>query len=423
MVTKSEIIGEECHIHFDFVGQHEDCPDCGQQYRIHQWREVALLGPPVGLHKKSIWHVRRCVYECRCCGCFRTQSIPFRLGSTSCTTYLAKAVCEDLEVQNESVKNVARRYGIKWDMVKSIHKTFLRMLAQRIPEPEGPRIAAVDEFSIEKHHRYATFVIDAENKYPLYLHRGNSADDFRPFFEMYDETFYARIEAFAMDQNASYSSVVRECLPGCAVVCDYFHMIKNYNDDVIERIRTRMVRMAKIRRDPLLARMFKGSKRLLMKRLEPDDWEARLALQDLMSENADLDMAIHMRELLQKLYDGCRDEELMRGRWERWCAMARESGIPELMRYAESKRRRTPEIISHARFAISSGVIEGCMNKIKVLKRVACGFRDWEYFFLRIWHMFLPEALKRLHTARIWVELDPALTGKGENRTWTYRCC
>jgi len=43
---------------------------------------------------------------------------------------------------------------------------------------------------------------------------------------------------------------------------------------------------------------------------------------------------------------------------------------------------------------VTSGIIEGCMNTIKVLKRTAWGFRDFEYFFLRIKYTFLPYALK-----------------------------
>lgn len=419
-VTKSEIIGEDLHIHFGPVSATGECPDCGQTYRIHQWREIELLGPPVALHKKSFWHVRYCNQECQCCGYFRTQDIPFRFGRTKCTTYLAKMVCDDMNANSETVVEVARRYGLKWDMVKNIHKTFLRMLAGAVPTPEGPRIAAVDEFSIEKRHRYATLVVNAENKYPLFIHRGNSAEDFKPFFERYDETFYSRIEAFAMDQNASYSSVVRECLPQCAVVCDYFHMVKNYNDDVIDRIRARMARDANISGNPQRLRRLKGSKRLLLKRIRDDDWDARLALQDIMDENMDLDVALHMRERLQDMYDGCRDESMMERLWRRWCEMARESGIPELMRYAEKKARRTAEIISHARFAISSGIIEGCIHKIKVLKRVAYGFRDWEYFFLRIWESLLPKGLVAECARTVWESFGLEETGKGgfENGHW-----
>jgi len=413
-VIKSEVIGKDCHIYFECIGKHEKCPECGQPLKIHQWRNIILLGPPMGLHKKSFWHVKYCVYECPDCRLFKTQDIPFRFSNTGSTTYLVKRICVDLDIQNETVKNVARRYDLKWDRVKNIHKAFLQVLKESIPLPQPPRIAAVDEFSIEKHHKYATFVINAENKYPLYLHRGNSAEDFKPFFKMYSKSFYSKIKAFAMDQNASYSSVVKEHIPKCTIVCDFFHIIKNYNDDVIDKIRARMIRNAYLCGDKELANHLKGSKRLLMKRIKKDDWEASLALKNIMEENKDLDTAIHMREQLQRLYDYCRDEKLMERKWEQWCNMAKASCIPELMKFAENKKKRSKEIINHAKYAISSGVIEGCIAKIKVLKRVAFGFRDWDYFFLRIWYAFLPSEIKSKYTNLIWETLGLQETNQGD---------
>ena len=51
---------------------------------------------------------------------------------------------------------------------------------------------------------------------------------------------------------------------------------------------------------------------------------------------------------------------------------------------------------------ISSGVIEGCMNKIKVIKRTAFGFRDFDYFFDRIWYAFLPRHKKMEARRKVW---------------------
>jgi len=36
------------------------------------------------------------------------------------------------------------------------------------------------------------------------------------------------------------------------------------------------------------------------------------------------------------------------------------------------------------RYALDTGFLEGINNKIKVLKRMAYGYRDHEYFFLKI---------------------------------------
>ncbi len=52
-----------------------------------------------------------------------------------------------------------------------------------------------------------------------------------------------------------------------------------------------------------------------------------------------------MRERLQDLYDSCRDAAAMAKRWGLWCRMAKESGVPELVRFAEKKRPRQQEIV------------------------------------------------------------------------------
>jgi transposase len=43
-----------------------------------------------------------------------------------------------------------------------------------------------------------------------------------------------------------------------------------------------------------------------------------------------------------------------------------------------------PGILAHCRWALNTSVLEGINNKIKVIKRMAYGYRDDAYFFLKI---------------------------------------
>tara|TARA_B110000093_G_scaffold104714_1_gene112573 strand:- start:61 stop:246 length:186 start_codon:yes stop_codon:yes gene_type:complete len=45
-------------------------------------------------------------------------------------------------------------------------------------------------------------------------------------------------------------------------------------------------------------------------------------------------------------------------------------------------------ILASAKYPLNTSVLEGMNNKIKVIKRTAYGFRDTEYFFLKIKHAF-----------------------------------
>ena len=53
--------------------------------------------------------------------------------------------------------------------------------------------------------------------------------------------------------------------------------------------------------------------------------------------------------------------------------------------YFRSLRRRLAhDGLAHARWPLHTSLLEGINNKIKVIKRMAYGFRDDEYFFLKI---------------------------------------
>ena len=67
-----------------------------------------------------------------------------------------------------------------------------------------------------------------------------------------------------------------------------------------------------------------------------------------------------------------------------WYQRATESRIPPLVRFAKNLAKRLPGILAHCRYPLNTSILEGFNNKIKVIKRMAYGFRDHEYFFLKI---------------------------------------
>ena len=70
--------------------------------------------------------------------------------------------------------------------------------------------------------------------------------------------------------------------------------------------------------------------------------------------------------------------------WKNWYAQARRSRIEPLKRFAANLKPYLPGILAHCRFPLGTNLIEGINNKIKVIKRMAYGFRDDAYFFLKI---------------------------------------
>lgn len=52
--------------------------------------------------------------------------------------------------------------------------------------------------------------------------------------------------------------------------------------------------------------------------------------------------------------------------------------------FARKLRSYFPGILAHCRYPVHTSLLEGINNKIKLIKRMAYGFRDDEYFFLKI---------------------------------------
>ena len=94
-----------------------------------------------------------------------------------------------------------------------------------------------------------------------------------------------------------------------------------------------------------------------------------------------------MKELLNQLWHHT-DRIATRAWCYQWYRLAIDSGIQPLIRFAKSLSVHIEGLLSHTRYRLTTGVLEGMNNKIKVIKRVTYGFRDDQYFFLRIRHVF-----------------------------------
>ena len=67
-----------------------------------------------------------------------------------------------------------------------------------------------------------------------------------------------------------------------------------------------------------------------------------------------------------------------------WIVKAEQSGIQMLKRFAKTIRKHFRSILNHYDYPISTNIIEGLNNKVKTLHKQSYGFRDIEFFKLKI---------------------------------------
>ncbi|MEA4866403.1 MAG: ISL3 family transposase [Sphaerochaeta sp.] len=402
-LDKQRISGTDIHLHFTST-EALICPECDSVAGNHAYRpgKKPLSTAPIPPYKRTSWHVAKLTGECPCCELKFTKIVPFQFKNRHLTIDIARKICEMMDALNANICITARILNLQEDMVRRVHKEYLLEVEANIPEPKDVKSIAVDEFSILKGHQYASLVLDISNKQPVFICQGRTTEEFKPFFSLYSKDFYKNLQCVSMDQNHTYATFFKQEFAHVDIVSDRYHMTANYFKDVMDKVRLRTARKLRAEGNEEGYRMFKHANYLLFTPKLKDssqaktlvEFDGQLQLGRLMEMNEEISKVSLLYHQLRALYE-IRDEMVMLAEWEKWLCMCELSGIEELVSFALKKRKYTEQIIMHAKYPVSSGIIEGCMNTIKVIKRAAWGFRDFGYFFLRIKYAFLPYKLKQ----------------------------
>jgi transposase len=370
---------EEVHLELLPARDHpRTCGGCGRACRsIHDTAERWVDDLPI-FDARTRLLVHRVRVACPGCGP-KLEKLGWLEPYARVTVRLAEGVARVCRFA--SVRHAADYFGLNWKTAKAIDKAYLGRTLGPV-DLDGVTRLAMDEFAIQKGHRYATVVIDPTCKRVLWVGRGRGREDVRPFFQLLGPERCGRIAAVAMDMNAAYDLEVREHCENAEVVYDLFHVVAKYGREVIDRVRVDEAN--RVKDDRPARKVIKGSRWLLLRNADniaKDEDRVRLA--ELLRANRRLAAVYVLKDDLKELW-AYRHTGYASRFWEQWYARAIRSRIEPLKAFARRLKGYLPGILSHCRFPLHTSVLEGINNKIKVIKRIAYGFRDDAYFFLKI---------------------------------------
>lgn len=230
-----------------------------------------------------------------------------------------------------------------------------------------------------------TVVLDLESGAIVYVGQGKGAAALDPFWKRLRAS-HARIEAVATDMSAAYIRAVTDHLPDAQLVFDRFHIMKLFNDK-LSVLRRELYREAAAGH---AKNVLKGTRWLLLRNQEnlddeKNEWDR---LQEALELNHSLATAYYLKEELRLLWEQESAWSAV-GFLDAWCARARASGIRMLCTFADTLENHRKGILAWYSFPISTGPLEGTNNKIKTLTKMAYGFRDEEYFRLKLYALHL----------------------------------
>jgi transposase len=354
------------------------CPVCGSRRvasrgcQERTFRAVPIGGKPV-LVVLPIPRV-----ECPTCQVVRQAPLDFADPRRSYTRAFERYALELSRMM--TIQDVARHLQVSWDTIKDIQK---RDLEWRYRKPRLSKLKqiAIDEIAVGHGHRYLTVVLNLQTGAVVFVGDGKGADALEPFWKRLRAS-RAKVEAVATDMSPAYIQAVRDNLGDAVHVFDHFHVIKLFNEKLSD-FRRELYREATEKMDK---EVLKGTRWLLLKNpenLDPKKKE-RERLEEALRMNQPLATVYYMKEDLRQIWTQP-DKATAARVLEDWIRRAEASCIKVLQKFAATLAMHRTGILAYYDCRISTGPLEGTNNKIKTMQRQAYGFRDKEFFKLKIY--------------------------------------
>jgi transposase len=364
------------------------CSGCGQpgpgydRLKERRFEFVPLWQIPVFL----VYALRR--VDCPRCK-VTVERVPWSDGKSSLTKsyrwFLAGWA------QRLSWKQVAEAFHSSWDHVREAVDYAVRWgLAHR--ELSGVQSIGVDEIQWQRGHKYLTLVyqIDAGCKRLLWIGQERREESLRKCFELLGGKLLPTLRYVCSDMWQPYLDVIAEQAQGAIHILDRFHIMANMNK-ALDEVRAGEARRLKADGyEPVL----KHSRWCLLKRPANRTKKQTVKLKELLKYNLQTVRAYLQREDFQRFWEY--ESPAWAGKFlDEWCTRVMRSKIEPMKKTARTLRNHRQLILNWfaARGTISSGVVEGMNNKVKLTTRKAYGFRTFEAVQLALYHNLgaLPE--------------------------------
>jgi transposase len=326
--------------------------------------------------------------NCPACG-VKVERVPWAEGKSPMTTeykwFLARWS------RRMCWKDVSEMFCVSWDRVYDAVKQAVSWgLEHR--DLDGIEAVGVDEVQWHKGHKYQTVVyqLDEGRKRLLWIGRDRKAKTLLRFFRFLGKDRTARLQFICSDMWQAYLKVIAKKVPQAVHVLDRFHIMQRMNK-ALDKVRAAEVKQLHADGyEPVL----KGARWLLLKRPENQTEKQALKLKEILQYNLKSVRSHLMKEDFQQFWEYT--SPTWAGKFlDQWCTRAMRSRIDPMKKVARMLRNKRELVLNWfvAEGRLSSGIVEGFNNKLKLITRKSYGFRTQKAYETALYHNLgaLPE--------------------------------
>lgn len=359
------------------------CSGCGQVHKIGQHGLEESTVEDLSLFEKRVHlTIAKRRFKCPVDGRRHIEEIPWLKKYGRVTKRFAKQINKLTAITTN--QEAGWFYGLDDERVYRIDKQILEeQYTSRLVPPPAAINLSVDEVSYKKYHRYLTNVVDSGEKAVIWNDRGRRREVLDRYYEAIGEDNCKAIESVALDGARTYiGSTVRYAV-NAAIVYDKFHVVQKLNW-AVDMVRKQELRKARKDENKELVELMSCRQRFILLKKKSNLSEKQSDyLQKLCQINEPIYKAMLLKESFLGVYgydDPAEAESYLRA----WIKDALSSSLSMFEKIAASFYDKLQYIINWFKKKISSAISEGINNKIKRLKRMAYGYKDVDYFRLKI---------------------------------------
>lgn len=375
-VNKVENDGNNVIIHLELERKEHKCPCCGGATdKIHDYRKQTIKDIPA-FGKLATLVLRKRRYRCGHCGKRFFETNDFLPKYHRMTNRLSAYVINSLH-KTCSFTDVAREVNLS---VTTVIRIFDLVSYPKSPLPE---VISIDEFKGNAGgEKYLNILANPANGVVLDILPSRHLKDLYDYFKVFPREERQKVKYFISDMWKPYADVASTWFKNATQVVDKYHWLRQVFW-AFENVRKEEQKKL----DKSIRKYFKKSRFLLMKRADKLNDDEKQRVNIMLYYSANLSRAYWFKESFLKILD-CEDSEKARVAMRDWILDAEESELMQFIKCANTIRNWYNGILNSFDIPYTNGFIEGCNNKIKVLKRNAYGYRNFRRFRNRILHIF-----------------------------------
>ena len=395
--AEQRIKGKRSKVFYGKLTYHpKQCANCGmknEEYSIIKYGyKTSRLTLNSTTHYPTYLELKKQRFYCKACE--TTFIAETREVNRSC--FIVNAVKQSIAVESQdkiSMKDLAKRHFVSPVTVTRIIEQFANSF--RISFQSLPEHLSFDEFkSVKSVTGKLSFIYaDSEKHSIIGILPDRRLSCLKEHFQRYSLKVRSKVKTIVIDMNTPYFSLIHALFPKAKIIIDRFHLVQLISRSLNK---TRITSMNQYNtskpEDKKKYRKLKHYWKLLLKdstKLDYQKYEYHRLFKGYKSETEVIDYLISLDSTLQDTYQFYQDLLYAIHQNDFEAFIARLNAPPvQLSHYMKTSsktlKKYTPAIHNTFIYAFSNGPLEGINNKIKVIKRIAFGFRSFTSFRNRI---------------------------------------